>query len=103
MINVKLSLFTQSAVVIYINRYILHLIIILYYTKIRLQFCKWQYHWTKKLKKEPWIVCVSVCQPVLFGRGPFRYLPRKLPCNKDLQTCSADGKLHAQPHMGRVR
>jgi len=31
-INVKLSLFTQSAVVIHINCYILHLIIILYYT-----------------------------------------------------------------------
>jgi len=30
-INVKVSLFTQSAVVIHINRYILHLIII--YTK----------------------------------------------------------------------
>jgi len=58
-INVKLCVFTPSAVVIHINRYILQLIIIIYWTKIILQFCKWQYHWTNKYKEGTWIACVS--------------------------------------------
>jgi len=46
---------------------------------------------------------VLVCQPLEVNRGPFRDLPHKLPCEKDLLACRADGKLHTQPHTGRVR
>jgi len=46
---------------------------------------------------------VLVCQPVAVDRGPFRVLPHKLPCDKELQACWANGKLLAQPHTGRVQ
>jgi len=46
---------------------------------------------------------VLVCQPVVADRETFRDLPRKLPCDKDLHACWADGKLHALHHTGRVR
>jgi len=44
-----------------------------------------------------------VCQPLVADRGPFRDLPRKLPCDQDVQACWAEGKLHAQTHTGIVR
>ena len=56
-----------------------------------------------EFKEERWIAWVKVCQPVVADCGTLRDLPRKLPCDKDLQACWADGKLHAQPHTGRVR
>jgi len=46
---------------------------------------------------------VLVCQPVGVDRGPYRGLPRKLPCDKDPHACWADGKLHAQPHTGKSK
>jgi hypothetical protein len=55
------------------------------------------------LKKETWIACVLLCQPVVVDPGTFRDLPRKLHYDRDLQTCWAEGKLHAQVHTGRVR
>jgi len=48
------------------------------------------------------MACVLLCQPVVVDRGPFRELPRNLLCDQDLQSCLAEGKLHAQVHMGRV-
>ena len=41
-----------------------------------------------------------VCQQVVVDPVPFRDLPRKLPSDKDLQACWADGKLHVQTHTG---
>ena len=78
---------------------------LLYYTKQKSYFnfasdCAIE---QMKLKKEHWIACVLVCQPVVVDRGPLRDLPPKLPCDKDLQACWTHGKLHAQLHTGRVR
>jgi len=44
---------------------------------------------------------VLVCQPVVVDRGPFRDLPHKLPCAKELQACWADRNQHARPPTGR--
>jgi hypothetical protein len=52
---------------------------------------------TNKIKKA--LRCVLVCQPAAVDRGTFRELPRKLPCDKDLQACWAEEKLHAQPEQ----
>jgi len=45
---------------------------------------------------------VCVCQPVVVDSRLSEDLPRKLPRDRNLQTCWADGKLHAQPRTGRV-
>jgi hypothetical protein len=48
------------------------------------------------LKKENWIACVVVCQPVVAERGPFRDLPRILySVIKTFKLTQQNGKLHA--------
>jgi hypothetical protein len=50
---------------------------------------------TNKVKESALNCVVLVCQPVVVDRGPFRDLPLILACDKDLQDCLADGKVHA--------
>jgi hypothetical protein len=47
-----------------------------------------------KLKKETWIACVLVCQPVVAEREPFRDLPRKLPWDRTFKLAEQNRKLH---------
>ena len=59
-------------------RYILHLIVLLQLTKIILQFCKWQWHWTNKYKERNlncvWTgVSASRSRSWAFQRPPMYY------------------------------
>jgi hypothetical protein len=55
------------------------------------------------LKKETWIACVLMCQPVVAELGPFRNLSRKLPCDHYLQACWAKWETtRLSPHGKRT-